>query len=107
MGMIQMATANSNTSTSVTIAAANPKKRYKLVRFDINFDAAETGDPQILFGSTVKYNAGPFLDKGGLYGFNITGQIPYDKLPVTDFNEALILTKSANASTYNVWYEEV
>ena len=107
MGMLQMVTANSNTSAAVTIVAANSQKRYKLIRFDISFDAAETGDPAINFGAVGKYTAGPFLEKGVQYGFNMDNAIPYDKLPVTDFNESLNLEKSTNACTFNVWYEEV
>lgn len=107
MGMIQMFTANSNTSASVEIAAAHPSKRYKLVRFDIAFDADETSDPAINFGATGKYTAGPFLLKGLSGGFNISGAIPWEKLPVTDFNESLNVEKSTNACTFNVHYEEV
>lgn len=107
MGMLQMVTANSNTSTSVTIAGADAQRRYKLIRFDISFDADETSDPAINFGAVGQYTAGPKLIAGVQYGFNMDNAIPYDKLPVTNFNEALTLEKSSNACTFNVWYEVV
>lgn len=107
MGMLQMKTYPGDTAATIVVAAAHPSKRYKLVRWDISFDAAETGDPNVEFGSTPKYTAGPYLEKGVQYGFNMDGAIPYDKLPVTDFNEALNITKSTNACTTNAWYEEV
>ena len=107
MGMLQMFTANSNTAASVEIAPASSSRRYKLVRFDISFDATETGDPAINFGNTGKYTAGPVITAGLSSGFNMSGAVPYDKLPVTDYNESINVEKSTNACTFNVWYEEV
>jgi len=107
MGMLQMKTYVSDANATIIVAAADPKKKFKLVRWDISFDAAETSDPNVEFGATPKYTAGPYLEKGVQYGFNMQGAIPYDKLPVTDYNESLNITKATNACTTNIWYEEV